>query len=224
MSATMSRHDFYGPIHKGLRLGSARMLIALGAADWRDAAASEALLAALRTHLILAREHLEHEDAQFHPPLAAVAPELAAALDADHTHHYETFARLDAAIAAMENAGDRMASGRALYLSFGAYFASDLQHMEREERVAMPAFQARYSDEELMAMEGRIIASISVEHVTAYYTLMLPGMSPTERATFLSYVKAVAPEAAFALLDGVARTALAPEDYRLLRADMALAA
>jgi hemerythrin-like domain-containing protein len=222
-----NRHDLYGPIHKGLRLGTAQLLIRLGNLDWRDEAASQALLAALRLHLALAKEHLEHEDAEYHPALRARVPAMAAELDGDHAHHYETFAELERLIARAEDAlpSRRAEAGRALYLRFTTYFADDLAHMEREEQVALPLFHAQFDDGELMAMEGRIIASIAPERLVLYYHLMLPGMNPAERAAFLRYVRAGAPAEAYRqLFEVIARDALPPRDYALLVDDLAEAA
>lgn len=221
------RHDLYGPIHKGLRLGSARLLTALGSADWRDAAASRALLDTLRTHLTLAREHLEHEDAELIPPLRAKAPQMCAALDHDHADHYATFRDLDEAFAEIEaapNADQRTLAGHALYLRFSIYFADDLEHMAREENEALPLFHAYFSDDELKGMEGRIIASIPPERVAQYYELMIPGMSPAERAGFLAHVRAAAPPEAYALLHRVAQTALGADAVHQLDVDLSCAA
>lgn len=221
------RHDLYRPIHKGLRLGASRMLIALGQADWRDSVATASLLQTLKTHLALAREHLEHEDAEILPPLRAKAPEMAHVLDHDHEDHYDTFRDLDECIAEVEGApskDQRAMAGQALYVRFSTYLADDFMHMAREENEAMPLFHALFTDQELMEMEGRIIGSIPPARLTQYYEIMIPGMSPPERADFLRYVKAVAPPEAYQHLYGVAQAALAADAAKLLDADLAIAA
>jgi hypothetical protein len=220
-------HDIYGPIHKGLRLGSAQLLIRLGCADWREEEAARAVLADLRLHLQLSREHLEHEDDVYMPPLRERYRELAAQLDSDHRDHYRTFADLEVLIAAVEAAAarNRLEPARSLYLRYSIYFADDLAHMAREEVDTLPVFHAIFSDAELMAMEGRIIASIPPERLVQYYDLMLPGMNPQERATFLRYIGAAAPpDALVHLRDVVAKQALPPHAYRVLIEDLAAAA
>jgi len=221
------RHDLYGPIHKGLRLGSSRLLTALGQIETRDRRAVVSLMGELRLHLQLAEEHLRHEDEQYQEPLRARAPALAARLDHDHHDHYETFRQLEALIDAVEAAGDetRAAAARALYLRFSTYFGDDLAHMAREEQEALPSFHAHFSDQELAEMEGRIIQSIAPERLTQYYFLMVPGMNPAERAAFLRYIGANAPpEAYHHILDDVARVALPPEQFRVLREELAYVA
>lgn len=220
------RHDFYGPIHKGLRLGSSRLLIELGALDWNDEAQRVRVLGALKTHLVLARQHLEHEDHEIMPALLEQAPGMAAVLEHDHEDHYETFAALDGAIARVEAAmpAQRTMHGRSLYLRFSRYFADDLLHMAREEMEALPLFHALFTDAQLQEMEGKIIASITPERLTEYYMIMIPGMSPPERAAFVAYVRAVAPPEGFAHLMETARAALTPEAFRLLDNQLARAA
>ncbi|RYF89893.1 MAG: hypothetical protein EON95_17955 [Caulobacteraceae bacterium] len=224
---SQQRHDFYGPIHKGLRLGSSRLLMALGQIETRDARAIAELIGQLRIHLQLAEEHLQHEDAEYNEPLRGRAPNLAAQLADDHHHHYVTFRELDGLIHALETADEasRAAVGRALYLRFSTYFGDDLAHMAREEQEALPAFHRHFSDQELMDMESRIIQSISPERLTQYYFIMLPGMNPAERATFLRYIRANAPPEAYShILDDVARAALPPEQFRVLNEDLAYVA
>lgn len=225
-----NRHDLYGPIHKGLRLGTAHLLVRIGNADWRDARAAAELIATLRMHLLLAREHLDHEDAEYHPRLRERAGAVAAELEADHRHHVASFAELEALIREVElalgfGAEAANAAARALYLRFAAYFAEDIAHMEREERVALPLFHAHFSDAELQAMEGRIIAAISPDHLTRYYRMMLPGMNPSERVAFLGYIHRAAPPEAFRdLFEVIAPAALAPRDYARLVEDLVEAA
>ncbi len=218
------RHDIYGPIHKGLRLSGARMLILLGSTDWRDRTASADTLAALRLHLSLGREHLAHEEAEFHPALRLCDDGLADTLDHDHGDHGVSFGELDAMIAAVETADlpdTRSAAGHALYLRFSAFFADDLAHMAREELVAQPMLHARYDDAALMAMEGRVVGSIPPERMLDYNHIMLPGMNPAERAGFLSFLRQAAPPEAFMhLRDVVARDCLDPASHAQLLAEL----
>ncbi|MFL9839549.1 hemerythrin domain-containing protein [Sphingomonas sp. ST-64] len=222
-----ARHDFYGPVHKGLRFASAQLLIRLGSNDWQCARASAALIAALRHHLEVARAHLEHEEAEFHPVLRARAPELADALDHDHAEHHATFDALAALIAAVEAAVDaeRPAAAHRLYLRYSLYVSDDLAHMASEELEVQPIAHALFTDAELQAIEGRIVASIPPEQMAESLSIMLPAMTPLERATFLRNVGAGAPPEAFAMIrDVIARNCLSQQDHARLVGELALAA
>ena len=98
----MSRHDLYGPIHKGLRLALCDLTTRLGRTDFADAAEKAEMLAALRRQLVLGASHLHHEEAQIHAALEARAPGSTLTLDADHDHHRRAFEALEAEMAAVE--------------------------------------------------------------------------------------------------------------------------
>lgn len=221
----MSRHDLYGPIHKGLRLALSDLLVRLGQADFADAPATAELLGALRRQLVLSASHLHHEEAEIHTALEALAPGATITLQADHDHHRRAFATLEAAIGAVEAAPptERAASARALYLAFSQFAAADFAHMAEEELTVLPLLHRLFDDDELIAMEGRIVAAIPPDKTIDYLKLMVPAMNPSERAQFLAFIRAGAPAEAFdAMLDVAVRPALAQADYEAL--ELALAA
>ncbi len=213
------RYDFYGPIHKGLRLGASRLLPRIGSLDIADPATTAALIADLRDFLALASAHLVHEDREINGMLRAHAPEIAERLDDDHTDHEATFEALEQLIAGLEGAASdrRAAALRALYLRFTTYLADDMLHMSREEEIALPVFHAHFSDAELAAAEARIIAALPPEKLFRYLRLMLPAATPQDRVAFLRDIQAGAPAEAFkAILDQAARPSLAPKDWSML--------
>jgi hemerythrin-like domain-containing protein len=221
------RHDFYGPVHKGLRLGAARLLARIGALDTDDSAAIGLLIADLRGFLDLARAHLKHEDREVNGLLHRCSPDLARQIGHDHAEHEATFAALSALIAELETGMvvGRTTALRALYLRFSAYVADDLQHMAREETVALPMLQAQFSDVELAAAEARIVAAMPPDTMVGFLRLILPAATPQDRIAFLRDVHAGAPPEAFrAILDQAARPSLAAADWERLRDAFALAA
>jgi hypothetical protein len=221
------RFDIYAPVHKGLRLGSARLLERLGRTDWSDPAARGAVLADFRRHLAVCQEHLQHEDGELHAALRERAPEIAAGLDREHEDHEVAFARLEALIHDVETAPEerRARAGHALYLAFSIHFAEDMLHMAHEEQEAMPLLQAHFTDEALMEMDQRIVQTISPDRMADYLRLMIPAATPQGRAALLRVIKAGAPPEVFhGILENIARPALAPAEWRSLHRDLALAA
>ncbi|MFC7735157.1 hypothetical protein ACFQX4_04740 [Roseomonas sp. GCM10028921] len=221
------RFDIYAPIHKGLRLGSARMLERLGRADWADAETRAALLADLRAGITLGREHIEHEEAELHRAVRDQDPALSEALGHEHEEHLRAFERLEALIRAVERADDaaRARAGHALYLAFSVHFAGDLLHMAHEEGEAMPLLHTHFSDEALMAMDDRIVRTIPPERMGEYLRLMIPAATPEGRAALLGAIRQGAPPEVFAgILDGIARPALELREWHRLGRDLALAA
>ncbi|HEX5379360.1 MAG TPA: hypothetical protein VFW47_12335 [Phenylobacterium sp.] len=212
------RHDFYGPIHKGLRLGSTALLTRLGAVDWSDPAGVGNLLADLRAHLVLARKHLEHEDGEINVILRERAGDLGVRLDHDHEDHFATFDSLEVAIAAVEQAGDagRRAAGHGLYLLYSRYLGEDLLHMAREEEEALPVFHALFDDSRLEAIHNRIKAQIPLDRLVAYFKLILAASSPQERVMLLADMRAGAPAEVYEAVESGAARTLPAKDWRAL--------
>lgn len=223
----MSRYDFYGPIHKGLRLGLSQLLLRLGSQDFTDEAGTAALLADLRGQLALSAAHLEHEENHLHKALDARLPGAARTLEDQHRGHQTRFAQLARLTAAVEAApiAERPAHGHRLYLAFSAFVAEDFHHMHEEEVVTGPILQRLFSDEDLQAIEMTIIASLTPDENIAYMRLMLPAMTPAERAALLSGMKAGAPAEAFAaVIELAAKPTLKARDFDRLADELGIAA
>lgn len=219
LAGAAGRWDIYGPIHKGLRLGHAKLLQRLGSADWT--ADQAGLLAELREHLKLAAKHLAHEEAHIHTALEARDAGATATLDEEHEAHRARFAALQARLdgLAVAAAPDRPTLGRALYLAFGDLVAEDLAHMHGEETVVWPKLCAAFTDAELQAIEMTIVGSLSPEETMGFMRLMIPAINRTERAGMLGGMKAGAPPEAYRwVLDGAARPTLSAEDWADLEA------
>jgi hypothetical protein len=224
----MRRHDIYGPIHKGIRMALSDLLVRLGRADFADRDAAAALLSDLRRQMHLSAKHLEHEEHEIHASLEARVSGAAARLEDAHDHHRKSFGQIEAGIRAIETAAgeaERRALGRDLYLQFSRFAADDFAHMAEEETVTQPLLHAHFTDEELIAMEARIIAACPPEDNLAYLQMMLGAMNRPERVHFLDFMRRSAPSEAFeATMNFAARPTLDPADYRHLEESLGLAA
>ncbi|MDD3446677.1 MAG: hypothetical protein PHS60_14810 [Zavarzinia sp.] len=221
------RYDIYGPIHKGLRLGLARLLTRLGATDFADPATVTALLGDLRAHLALGRAHLTHEEEHIHRALDTRAAGACARLEEQHGHHKLRFAELDGLIRVVEASAmaERAAAGHDLYLAFSAFVAEDLAHMHEEETATRAQLCAAFTDAELQGIEFGIISSLTPDENIAYMRLMLPAMTPVERLGLLSGMKAGAPAEAFAaVIELAAKPTLPANDFANLAAGLGIAA
>lgn len=224
---TTARPNLYMPIHKGLRLGHCQILHRLGAVNWLDDKATSGMLGDLRVHLVLCREHLDHEDASMHPCLVAVAPDVLAMLEHDHADHLASFERLNALIAktAIAAPAERPALGYQLYLMFTHFMADDLRHMEREETAAMAAMWQHMSDAELMEVHVRIVTAIPPMRMIDYMRLILPAVDPQERLMMLRGMQESAPEPAFLqVLEQAARPTLPSHEWQSLIDELGVAA
>jgi iron-sulfur cluster repair protein YtfE (RIC family) len=221
------RHDFYGPIHKALRFALSNLLVKVGQTDFTDDAAMDETLMALGRQLSISASHLRHEEEYVHGALEARSGGATDALESAHRHHDETFGELNDLMSLMKTvpASARPAVGREIYLRFSQFVADDFAHMAHEELVTMPLLHSLFSDQELIEIEGRIIASHTPEETMAVMQILLPAMNRSERVGFLSMARQAAPPEAFdAVINFAAKPTLDREDFLHLTEGLGLAA
>lgn len=220
------RYDIYGNIHKGLRRTQCLLLGRLGANDFEDAATTEKLLGDLRRLLSMAAAHVKHEDTEIHAALNKRGIETGL-LDEQHEDHHAAFRILEDRIAAVETAAAsrRAEAGRALYLAFAAYIADDFAHMHEEETVTSPLLWQTFTDEELQAIEMRIVSALPPEENMAFTRIMLPAMNPGQRAAMVGGMLQGMPGEVFAaVVEFAIRPSLTEAEFQALRFDVGLAA
>jgi hypothetical protein len=207
---TMPRTDLYTTIHKAIRSEIFETTRAVARADFAEVDDAGRAAAAIRRLVGFLDEHALHEDEVLMPELARAAPELHAALEADHVRvdglHRDlvtTTARLEGATQA-----ERLALGQRLHERIVRLATEQLRHMDREEQEAQPVLWARFSDAELEALHGRIVGSIPPARMAEWLTVILPAVSVPERAVLLGGMRAAVPPPVFDALTAPARAAL----------------
>jgi hypothetical protein len=226
-SRPVATHDFYGPVHKGLRLAQTQMLVRLGACGGDDAAELATLLGDLIHLLHVAEHHLENEDRWVHTALEARAPGSTVRLAQDHEHHRQTFEELEVLIAEADVADltQRARAMRQLYLRFSRFMADDFAHMAEEEQLILPILQSLFTDAELERIEDQILSGISPEALVSFGRLMIPAATRADRIALLSAIRANAPAEGFAaILKFAAQPTLSYADYTHLRAGLGMEA
>ncbi|MEX2694012.1 hemerythrin domain-containing protein [Rhizobium mongolense] len=221
-----SRYDIYGAVHKGLRKAGCDLLGRLGTADFQNAEETGFLIDDLRNYLMLAASHVNHEDDHIHVALAAKGVSTVT-LDEQHDDHRTAFHELEELIAAWERAQPlhKPGCGRKLYLAFAAYIADDFAHMHEEETVTGPLLWRNFTDDEMLGIEMRIIASLPPEKSMAFMRIMIPAINPAERRALLGAMKRDAPPEIFqAVIDFAVRPGLSARDFAQLADALKLAA
>jgi hypothetical protein len=206
----MSRRNFYVPVHKGVRAALVQAASLVARTDFtRPAEAAEAARVTQRLVFHL-ESHASHEDHEIMPVLARIAPELHADLQAEHTRtdglQREAAALAERILAA--GAPERPSLGQRLHQLLWRLAGEHLRHVEREETEAMRVLWAHCTDEELEAMERRILASIPPEEAVEWGAIMLPALSLPERTAVLAPLARTLPRPAFEAVIAPVRTAL----------------
>lgn len=212
----VATHDFYGPIHKGLRLAQAQMLVRLGACGGDDEAELAQLLADLSTLCHVAEHHLANEDKWVHSALEGRAPGSTVRLVESHAHHRQSFESLQALIVRVQTADptERPSRLKQLYLRFSLFMADDLAHMAEEEELMLPVLQSLFTNAELAGVEDHILSELTPEEIIGFGRLMIPAATRADRVSLLSAMRANAPAEAFeAIMELSARPSLSESDY-----------
>ena len=216
-----ARYDIYAFIHKGLRAFMAHTLVRVGRLDPHDAAEVAEVGAELRALLAACQSHLEHENDFVHAAMEARSPGSSSRIADEHVEHEESIAMLGALL-------DRLPSdpgvAPGLYRALGAFVAHNLEHMGIEEGEHNAVLWTTYSDEELAAIEQRIVASLSPEESALTMRWILPHLSPAERAGMLAGVRAHAPAEAFDGMLCMVRPLLGGREWLKLSQALALPA
>jgi hypothetical protein len=221
------RYNMYGFIHKALRAFMTDTLLRLGRMDLTDAGEVDATLRQARDLLGFCRVHLDDENRFVHPALEACEPGSAARIAGEHVHHEEDITLLLEQVDALEQLRADDAAGEAanhLYRWFALFVGENFQHMDYEEREHNAVLWAHYSDAELLAIEGALVASLPPQANALGLRWMLPAINHAERMTLLGGIRAHAPAAAFDGALALARSQLDEHDWRKLSAALALPA
>jgi hypothetical protein len=206
----MNRHDLYTAVHKGVRAALFQTASRIDRTDFADPAEAGAAALAARTLVRALASHAAHEDREVMPVLQRLAPEVHADLQADHAR---TEGMADEVLATVDRlavapAAERPSLGRRLHDQLWRLTAEHLRHMEREETQAMRALWAHQTDEELLAIHRRILASIPPAEMAAWSVVMIPALSLPERRAMLAPMVESLPRPAFEALVAPVRQAL----------------
>ncbi len=217
------RYNIYSNPHKALRLALGELLVAAGRVDPCDDAEVAGLAGQVRSLLLFCRTHLEKEEAFVHPAMEARRPGSTVATDHDHRDHLAAFEQLEADVRALEesSAERRDAAATDLYRHLALFAADNFVHMHTEETDNNDALWAAYADDELRALEQRLVASIPPEVLQITLRWMMPAMNPSERAGLLLELRERVPAAAFAAIVAGAQSSLTEPERRKLALTLA---
>lgn len=218
--------DLYGSVHKGIRRALGDVLTRLGNVSFATRAAFEPVLDELESVLRFCDQHIDHEDVFIRPLVERKLPGAYGALDREHLEHTRDVLELRAYASAVRVAEgeDRELLGRTLYLRTSHFVAATLTHMIQEEEVLQPVLERVFSTEELAATHGALLASISPPDMVLSLRIMMPAMSPEERAGLLGGARHAMPPAAFDGLVAMLGEVLSAVDHQDLRARLDMAA
>lgn len=207
----IDREDVFTPIHKGLRSLLYHVSGRLQTNDFADAAATRTLLNELEREFQVAQStacafcimstHAGHEDRLVFPDAASVANDLVARLILDHhelTRREVAIAEAGRHLLTLGTPGERIAAGVRLNQSVNELLTAYLDHMNREETELEPLMQAHFTDAQLAALRGKVIASLPPDQLFAFLSWILPALNASELAKLLGGARIGMPPPVFA--------------------------
>lgn len=210
--------DVYRDIHKGIRAELFALTGDAGRVDPADDCGVAALADQVRRVVAFLVSHAEHEDAEIQPVIEVRRPALAATIAADHAVIEARMGRLVelASTVTATPASERRSPAHELYVELAAFTGAYLLHQDLEERVVGPALEAELGVVGVLGVHQRIIASIPPQELAESLAVMLPAMNVDDRCDMLGGIRAEAPPEAFGAIRSLARSVLAPDDFRAL--------
>jgi hypothetical protein len=170
--------------------------------DFDDAGAAAQAAGSVRRVLSLLEEHAGHEDRVILPEVAQLGPAVFADLQAEHSRiaglQTEIAQLLDRLLAAPSP--ELPSLGRRLHERMSHLVAEHLRHMAVEETTANRLLWAHRTDEELRTLQGRVLGAIPPERMRTWAEIMLPAISPVERAAVMSGLETKLPAEALTRL------------------------
>lgn len=214
-AAKAGRPDIYRNIHRGLRLCMSQALAQVGRMDPADDRDLADTIAATREMLELFALHLEDENGFIHPAMSACRPGSAERTASDHVGHLQAIAGLRDLVTALEVARrpERAAAADRLYRRMALFVAENLEHMHFEETHNMGVLWSACNDDEIMAIEHAIVASIPPAMMMKFLRWMLPGMPHPDRVAMLAAMRDSAPAEAFDAAMALAHGQLPTRDW-----------
>lgn len=210
------RMDIYVGIHKALRAMMLDTLQAVGRVDVDDPAETRTACERVQELADICVSHLGHENDFVHAAMEARRPGSSGRIAAEHVEHLAAIAGLRAAASALLAAGcgaTQAQTALRLYRQLALFVGENFAHMHVEETQHNQVLWSCYSDEELRALEGAIVASLPPAENRCIMRWMIPAMTPAERAELLAGVQAAAPAPVYAAVLDAVRPHLAHVDW-----------
>lgn len=215
----MQRLNIFNQVHKGLRAALYETALLLQQANFTSANESDVAMERIKEVLMLFEEHARKEDFYILKAIVPYEPSVADAFEQEHIEDMELSAELSDAVVAFESLLDnseREAAGKKINELFAAFIAFNLKHMGKEELVINEILWRYFSDNEILQIQNRIVASTQPWHQDFFSKWMLRGINNAEAASWLLAVERTAPPIVYQTLFNKARQQFTNSRFQLL--------
>jgi hypothetical protein len=205
-------------IHKALRALLYDTALTIQQTYFADADEAEMAIEKIEMVLYLFEQHAHHEDNNILPLIELYEHELVEEFEKEHVKDNELGKRLKHLvniILAAEMDEEKIFCGSAISKSFVEFMVFNLEHMAREERLINQALWKHYTDEQLMLVNQKLVASIPHEEKALNAKWMIRGVNNIEAINWLKGIKNSVPDFVFQSVFSLTDTEL-PEYRRYI--------
>jgi len=174
--------------------------IKLQRTDFNNEDEAKAIIQNITSMVDLFDKHAYVEDTLVFPAVGQYEPSVVDAFEKEHVKDHELSQKLItlAAISgSLEAADEKIQLGSVVRKSFVEFLVFNLEHMAKEEHIINNLLWRYYSEEEIHAIEQKIISSQTPESVAIVAKWMLRGLSNQEIIRWFKTVEKNAPESVF---------------------------
>jgi hypothetical protein len=210
------RFNSFNLIHKALRALLYDTALMLQQTLFADTTEAEVALDRVKTVINTFQQHAHHEDTFMLPAAGAFVPRIVEEFEKEHEEDMELGNRLIHIINSFRSARlprERNMCGADLTKAFTDFMMFNIGHMAKEEVKINPVLWDHYTDQELMALNARLAATIPAEEKIFNAKWMMRGINKAEAIAWLTAVKQTAPSFVFQQLLDLTETEL-PEAIR----------
>jgi hemerythrin-like domain-containing protein len=210
------RVNIFNQIHKGLRALLYETSLLLQQTDFSDAQEMKDAIDRVTLVADLFDDHAQHEDEFILPAIREYEPSIVDAFEKEHEMDKRLTRALKDSLQALQMASPLVRSEMASELSktFIQFMVFNLEHMSKEENILNKILWRYYSDEEILAIQKIILASLSPWAAATGSRWMMRGLNNPEIVRWLRSVEASAPETVFQKLFATAEEELPERRFR----------
>lgn len=192
----MQRYNAFNMIHKALRHLMYDTALSLQQTWFADINEAEAAIEKVETVIHLFERHAEHEDNYILPAVQEYDAALVQSFEDEHEKDLSLGNKLKNLITIYRNVyfeEERINSGSAICKAFNDFMIFNLEHMGKEEIFINQVLWKHYTDEQLIALNQKIVANIPPEEMAFTSRWMIRSINNHEAIAWLSGVKNAAP-------------------------------
>lgn len=213
----MTRFNIFNQIHKALRAMLYDTSLTLQQTYFADADEAETAMEKVRQVVDIFDGHAAHEDHFVLPAIQQYEPSLADAFEQEHVKNHALSEKLRGLLTVYNHAIKtevKLETGQAINRAFIDFMIFNLEHMAKEETVLNKVLWRYYSDEEIKAINKRIVAAIPQDEMAVASAWMMRGLSNIEISGWLKAIEKNAPQPVFTQLFSIAEKELPENRFR----------